>query len=367
MIGLYLKKADQHLKAHNFDAAEREVSFALSEDPTNIYALAYKERIHRARLEYAEEIRQAEERRQKDVIYKQKELEFQKQRLEAARFPEIKKQPIPPSSTPTSTPAPPPNPIAEEKPKQAFTGGKLEKPGMGSTADKYKELLRGAWKYGKRSDADTALLVEARAELEITEEDHLRLEKEIKLESYVASIKNAWRQKKIIPTQPAAFDEFRKRFDISPEEHMEVEARLLGELQGQQKKEMIMYIDDDIGLTEVIDETLKDAGYKTLIATSPEQALQQMKNVIPDMIICDVRFPNSNMNGLGIYDEVRKMPDFNTVPFIFLSGVSDSQIMIAGLSSGADDYVTKPFNPDRLLALIEGKLKRYKELRSYQK
>jgi CheY-like chemotaxis protein len=290
-------------------------------------------------LEYAEELKQAEERRLQDEIYKQKQLELQKRRLEMA---------------------------LEGKSKPAYSGGKLEKVAVVGGEEKYRELLRGLWQHGRASESDSGLLSQAREELQISDEDHIRLEKEIKLECYVAAIKNAWRSKKIIPTQPAAFEEFRLQFDVSVEEHTQVEGRLLWELQGQQKKEMIMYIDDDVGLTEVIDETLKDAGYKTLIATSPEQALQHLKNLIPDMIICDVRFPNSNMNGLMIYEEVRKMPALFAIPFVFLSGVSDTHIMYAGLTSGADDYITKPFNPDRLLAVIEGKLKRYKELRGYR-
>jgi CheY-like chemotaxis protein len=337
MIGLYLKKADQHLKTHNFEAAEREVSFALSEDPTNIYALAYKERIHRARMEYAEELRQAEERRQQDEIYKQKQHELQQRRLEMA---------------------------LESKQTSGFTGGKLEKVQLVGAEDKYRELLRGAWKFGRVSEKDSGILARAREELAISDEDHARLDKEIKIESYIAAIKNAWRSKKIIPTQPAAFDEFRNQYDVSVQEHTQIEGRLLVELHGQQKKETVMYIDDEVGLTEVVDETLRDSGYKTIIANSPEQAMQHLKNLIPDIIICDVRFPESNVNGLMIYEEVRKMPHFNAVPFIFLSGVSDPQIMYSGLAAGADDYITKPFNTDRLLAVIEGKLKRYKELRN---
>ena len=336
MIGPYLKKADQHLKSHNFEAAEREVTYALSEDPTNIYALAYKERIHRARLDYDEELRQAEVRKVQDEIYRRTQEDLRNKRIQSAR---------------------------EEKPKSAFTGGKLEKLTLSSNLEKYTELMREAWKRGKASEHDQIILKKAREEFEIPEEEHLGIEKEIKLESYVNAVKNAWRQKRIIPTQASAFEEFRRLYDVSPEEHLLVETRLLFELHGQQKKELIMYIDDDIGLTEVVDETLKDNGYKTLIAISPEEALQKMNGVIPDMIICDVRFPNSTMNGLMIYEEVRKKPEFNTVPFIFLSGVSDSQIMYSGLTSGADDYITKPFNPDKLLAVIEGKLKRYKQLR----
>lgn len=227
----------------------------------------------------------------------------------------------------------------------------------------FHDVLTRAWRSGIPNEKDYDLIERARIDLDLSLEEADQIARAVRVESYITSIKVAWRQQRIIPTQPAAFDEFRQRFGITPEEHMNLEARLLWELQTQQKHETIFYIDDDIGLTEVIEETLKDAGYKTMIATSPEQAIQQLRNVVPDLILCDVRFPNSDLNGLSIYNTVRQMPQFTLVPFLFLSAVTDDNIVHAGLGAGADDYITKPFNPDTLLATIEGKLKRYRELK----
>jgi CheY-like chemotaxis protein len=336
MISNYLKKADQYLKDENFDAAESELRAALKEEPGNVYVQAYKDRIENARRLYVERKKREEAQREEDEKYRllnEKRL-VQKDILQKDRA------------------------SAREGLRTGTTAKKIS-----PELAQYEQLLRKAWTDGVPDEKKNSILFKAREEFKISNEDHAAIEAEVKFDSYLHAVKTAWNQKKISPALNDAFVDLRRKFGITVEQHLQIEARLLWELHGKHTDATVFFIDDDLILAELMRKTLMEAGYKAIIANSPEQAIHQLKSFVPDLILCDMRFNNSQLNGMSIYEYVRKVPEFDTVPFIFLTAVKDDQLLRAGLGSGVDEYMTKPFDPDTLFAAIEGKLKRYGELR----
>jgi DNA-binding response OmpR family regulator len=103
-----------------------------------------------------------------------------------------------------------------------------------------------------------------------------------------------------------------------------------------------------------------------LTATDPEEALRLLRSITPDLILLDVNFPGTKMTGFTLFEEVRKMPEFARVPIVFITGLKDEESVRTGLQLGADDFITKPFSTPTLTALIEGKLKRYQEIKKGQ-
>ena len=118
-------------------------------------------------------------------------------------------------------------------------------------------------------------------------------------------------------------------------------------------KANILVVDDEPQITRVLKTTLSSQGYATRTAADGNQALQAMKDWPPDLIITDLRMPN--MDGLSLCRHVREQ---SQVPIIVLSVKGEERTKVEALDAGADDYVTKPFNINELLARVRASLRR---------
>jgi two-component system KDP operon response regulator KdpE len=115
----------------------------------------------------------------------------------------------------------------------------------------------------------------------------------------------------------------------------------------------ILVVDDEPQITRVLRTTLSAQRYDVRVANDGETALEIMKDWTPDLVITDVSMPN--MDGLNLCHELRTRSD---VPIIVLSVKEDERTKVKALDLGADDYVTKPFNLQELLARVRAHLRR---------
>ena len=115
----------------------------------------------------------------------------------------------------------------------------------------------------------------------------------------------------------------------------------------------ILVVDDESQITRVLKTTLSSQGYGVRTAADGKQALQEMKNWPPDLVITDLRMPN--MDGLELCRAIRAN---SRVPIIVLSVKGEEAIKVEALDAGADDYITKPFNVNELLARVRAALRR---------
>jgi len=118
-------------------------------------------------------------------------------------------------------------------------------------------------------------------------------------------------------------------------------------------KSNILVVDDEAQITRVLKTTLSGHGYGIRTAADGEEALQIMKDWSPDLIMTDLRMPN--MDGLELCRRVRAQ---SRTPIIVLSVKGEEAIKVEALDAGADDYVTKPFSVNELLARIRATLRR---------
>lgn len=121
----------------------------------------------------------------------------------------------------------------------------------------------------------------------------------------------------------------------------------------QDGKRNILVVDDEPQITRVLKTTLSAQGYSIRAAGDGVQALEEMKSWSPDLIITDLRMPN--MEGLELCRKVRAQ---SRVPIIILSVKGEETIKVEALDAGADDYVTKPFSVNELLARVRAALRR---------
>lgn len=118
-------------------------------------------------------------------------------------------------------------------------------------------------------------------------------------------------------------------------------------------KQRILVVDDEPQITRVLRRSLISQGYDVHIASDGEAALQTFGDWPPDLVVTDLAMPN--MNGLELCRQLRAL---SKVPIIVLSVRGEEKTKVEALDCGADDYVTKPFGMDELLARIRATLRR---------
>ena len=123
----------------------------------------------------------------------------------------------------------------------------------------------------------------------------------------------------------------------------------------------ILVVDDDKEIVKAIEIYLGRENYKIFKAYDGEQALKQIKENDIHLVILDIMMPNKD--GIETLEEIRKD---KKIPVIMLSAKSEDVDKINGLNIGADDYVTKPFNPVELIARVNALIRRYTQFGAIQ-
>lgn len=124
----------------------------------------------------------------------------------------------------------------------------------------------------------------------------------------------------------------------------------------------ILVCDDDKDIVEAIDIYLTQEGYEVLKAYDGDEAIKVLKSKEVDLLIIDVMMPR--LDGIRATLKIRENM---SLPIIILSAKSEDADKILGLNIGADDYMTKPFNPLELVARVKSQLRRYTQLGSTAK
>ena len=118
----------------------------------------------------------------------------------------------------------------------------------------------------------------------------------------------------------------------------------------------ILVVEDEPAIQELIAYNLELAGHQTLRAESAEQALEMVQSALPDLVVLDWMLPG--MSGIEFARRLRADKRTRAVPLIMLTARADEQDKLAGLETGADDYLTKPFSPRELNARVKAVLRR---------
>jgi two-component system, OmpR family, phosphate regulon response regulator PhoB len=118
----------------------------------------------------------------------------------------------------------------------------------------------------------------------------------------------------------------------------------------------ILVVEDEPGIQEVLKFNLGLQGHHVILAASGEEALTLLGGALPDMILLDWMLPG--ISGIELARRVRQDSRLKQVPIIMLTARTEEQDKVAGLETGADDYLTKPFSPKELNARIKAVLRR---------
>jgi CRP/FNR family transcriptional regulator, cyclic AMP receptor protein len=123
----------------------------------------------------------------------------------------------------------------------------------------------------------------------------------------------------------------------------------------------ILLIEDNDDIRNNTAEILELSNYKVIEAENGKIGVQKAMEHLPDLIICDIMMPV--LDGYGVLHAVHKNDTIKNTPFIFLTAKSERSDFRRGMESGADDYITKPFNGTELLDAVDSRLKKFDALK----
>ena len=115
-------------------------------------------------------------------------------------------------------------------------------------------------------------------------------------------------------------------------------------------KGRILVVDDEIYIVHILDFSLGMEGYEVITALDGEQALEKLKTEKPDLIVLDIMMPK--LDGYEVCKSIKSSPETRHIPVILLSAKGRNVDQKMGFDVGADDYITKPFSPRKLVERI---------------
>jgi CheY-like chemotaxis protein/DNA-binding CsgD family transcriptional regulator len=125
--------------------------------------------------------------------------------------------------------------------------------------------------------------------------------------------------------------------------------------------DVVLIVDDVPDNLSVLHDALDESGYTVLIATSGEAALQRAAQALPDIVLLDAMMPG--MDGFEVARRLKAQAQTAHIPIVFMTGLTETEYLVAALESGGVDYVTKPIKPKEVLARMQVHLKGARERR----
>lgn len=117
-----------------------------------------------------------------------------------------------------------------------------------------------------------------------------------------------------------------------------------------------MVVEDEEAIRALLRYALTQAGFETVMMETAELGLSAIRHKLPDVLLLDVMLPG--MSGIHMAQQLRREPRTKNIPILMVTACADESDRIRGLDLGADDYITKPFSPNELIARIRAVLRR---------
>src|SRR6476661_2299357 len=118
----------------------------------------------------------------------------------------------------------------------------------------------------------------------------------------------------------------------------------------------VLLVDDEPGLREAVQAYLEDSGFAVEVAGNAQEGWQLLQQRLPDLVISDVMMPQ--VDGYQFLKQMREDPRYKALPVVFLTAKGMTSDRIQGYQAGCDAYLSKPFDPDELVAIVTNLLAR---------
>jgi CheY-like chemotaxis protein len=349
IVSEILKRADLLIHKGDLDHAQVEITKAKAVDPRNVYVLALEERIT---------ILKAEIVQPEEPPYIEKLIPHPAAEIISETEPRAPHMPVPPSPTSTTI-------LSQLSDVPAPATPKKQEDRMfdrSANVESYRQALAHAWFDGALTGYEEQQLNELRTVYGITKAEQEHMEKSVQLECYKnALLLQQMSDDSLAPSNAESNTDLQCTFQISDGEHLYIQTQLMNTIQSKQR-DKVLIIDDDSRVLELFAASLEDCGFEVIALPTSDEAYALLRIYLPDLILCDINLETSTMGGFTFYEKVQELKSVQSIPFIFLTGLTDEALVRTGRELGADDYLLKPISEPTLVSTLRGKLKRFRQL-----
>lgn len=392
-----LLSADRFLKESRFQDARTEIEKAKKFDPSNVYVLAFLDRINY----------------------------FEAQKKKEAQGAAVKAHPAPPPPSvapPPHAATPPPRavtpqpvkpvvpnvpkpadvpfanaPSASPKPKEApeaMAPARPEHRGVETTLEEMKRQIEmlthsleqekkaredmskqqlqstvlqlrtsmeKAWANGAPNEQEEEALHKLATSLSIPENVEHSLRREVKLKMYSTAVKEVISKRQLLRSSSSTLEWLRKVYQVSMEEYLEYETKFLLDLVADQYKGTLLYVTPNVKTKDELIPRLKAAGYAVVLSGTPEEALEKIEKINPNIILCHTEFSPGSLSGVKFLHLLRASAKFNFIPFILLCESAEVSQLKSSELRQHEGFLKKPIDVDELMIAMNEKLAHFRD------
>lgn len=244
----------------------------------------------------------------------------------------------------------------EKKAREEMTNQQLD-----SNVRQLRHSLEKAWLNGAPSETEGEELHKLAMSLTIPENVEQSLRREVKLKMYSNAVKEVIAKRQLLRSSSSTFEWLRKVYQVTMEEYLEYETKFLLDLVADQYKGTVLYVSPNVKSKDDLVPRLKAAGYAVVLSGNPEEALEKIEKVNPNIILCHTEFLPGSLSGIKFLHLLRATVKFNFIPFILLCQESEvSQLQSSELRQH-EGYLKKPVDIDELMITMNEKLAHFRD------
>jgi ActR/RegA family two-component response regulator len=225
----------------------------------------------------------------------------------------------------------------------------------------FRQKLERAWANGAPPENEVDELHRLAETLQIPESVEQAVMREVKLDTYSRAVKEVIAKRQLLRSSSSTLEWLRKVYQVTLEEYLEYESKFLLDLVADQYKGTLVQISRDDSILRDITPKLKSSGFAVVASKSPEEALEKIEKINPNLILCDTEFGPQALSGIRFLHVIRNNSKFSALPFILVCQASEVEQLQSSELRPNEAFIQKPVNFDELTALMNKKLAQYRE------
>lgn len=245
---------------------------------------------------------------------------------------------------------------AEKKAREEMSKQQLQ-----SNVLQLRNTMEKGWANGAPSEQENEELHRLAQSLSVPENVEHSLRREVKLKMYSAAVKEVISKRQLLRSSSSTLEWLRKVYQVTMEEYLEYETKFLLDLVADQYKGTLLYVTPNAKAKDDLIPRLKAAGYAVVISGTPEEALEKIEKVNPNLILCHTEFAPGSLSGIKFLHLLRASSKFNFIPFILLCEASEVTELESSELRQHEGFMKKPVDADELMAAMGQKLVHFRE------
>ncbi len=397
-----LLAADRFLKESRFQEARVEIEKAKKLDPANVYVVAFLDRINYFEAQKKKEAAQAAAKAPASSPPPAKPASPPASSSSPAPTQAPHSSPPSPATTPSVRPPaaspssssvhaaspfpkpkdsePPPSPAEQKAMETTLEEMKRQIEMLSHSLDQEKKAreemtkqqlqsnvlqlrtsMEKAWINGAPNDQETEELHKLALSLSIPENVEQTLRREVKLKMYSNAVKEVISKRQLLRSSSSTLEWLRKVYQVTMEEYLEYETRFLLDLVADQYKGTVLYVSPNVKGKDELLPRLKSAGYAVVLSGTPEEALEKIEKVNPNLILCHTEFSPGSLSGIKFLHLLRATVKFNFIPFILLCEAAEVSQLQSSELRHHEGFLKKPVDVDELMIAMSEKLAHFRD------